>query len=234
MNCFLADAPIRFVPSSSLDRMAERCVGRATASARWPGAMSWQASRLLSYQQIEVICVTIAMNFDSQKLDPTALLAMCRLLKIAVHLAGNSSSRINLVLRLMTILSSCVPTSTWRKKWMRHVLSWNNTSDNRRVNLVHRMSHRKAVHAMRATIDDLLKVILNPNLKLLVFYAKSLKWLPPVDASLRIELNWIELYWILSSKYTCVDTKVRHVTCTKIIEHLGSEALTGILVQKYI
>jgi len=28
--------------------------------------------------------------------------------------------------------------------------------------------------------------------------------------------------------------KVRHITCTKIIEHLGSEALTVILVQKYI
>jgi len=44
----------------------------------------------------------------------------------------------------------------------------------------------------------------------------------------------IELNWILLSKYTCVDMKVRHITCTKIIEHLGSEALTGILVQTYI
>jgi len=28
--------------------------------------------------------------------------------------------------------------------------------------------------------------------------------------------------------------KVRHIPCTKIIEHLGSEALTGVLVHKYI
>jgi len=33
----------------------------------------------------------------------------------------------------------------------------------------HRMPHRKGADAMRATIDDLLKVILNPNLKLPVF-----------------------------------------------------------------
>jgi len=47
----------------------------------------------------------------------------------------------------------------------------------------HRMPHRKGSDALRATIDDLLKVILNPNLKLPVCYAKSLKRLPPVDAS---------------------------------------------------
>jgi len=33
----------------------------------------------------------------------------------------------------------------------------------------HRMPHRKGSDAMRATIDDLLKVMLNPNLKLPVF-----------------------------------------------------------------
>jgi len=41
-----------------------------------------------------------------------------------------------------------------------------------------------------------------------------------------------QMNWILLSKYTRVDMKVRRITCTKIIEHLGSEALTGILVKQ--
>jgi len=44
-------------------------------------------------------------------------------------------------------------------------------------------------------------------------------------------LNWIDFY------YQSIQVQIwkainRHIKCTEIIEHLGSKALTGILVQK--
>ena len=46
-----------------------------------------------------------------------------------------------------------------------------------------RMTRRQGDNAVRATIEDVLKHILNPNLKLPSFYATVMDRLPPVDAT---------------------------------------------------
>jgi len=45
------------------------------------------------------------------------------------------------------------------------------------------LSRRQGSNATRATIEDILKLILNPEVKLPVFYATALDRLHPVDAS---------------------------------------------------
>ena len=46
-----------------------------------------------------------------------------------------------------------------------------------------RLARRQGGSAARATVEDLLKHILNPNVKLLTFYAISMNRLPPFDAT---------------------------------------------------
>jgi len=46
-----------------------------------------------------------------------------------------------------------------------------------------RLARRQRGSAARATVEDLLKHILNPNVKLPAFYAISMNRLPPVDAT---------------------------------------------------
>ena len=46
-----------------------------------------------------------------------------------------------------------------------------------------RLARRQGGSAARATVEDLLKHILNPNVKLPAFYATSMNRLPPVDAT---------------------------------------------------
>jgi len=46
-----------------------------------------------------------------------------------------------------------------------------------------RVPRRKGADIIRATVEDLLKICADPNVKLPVFYAASLRRLPPVDAS---------------------------------------------------
>ena len=46
-----------------------------------------------------------------------------------------------------------------------------------------RLSRRQGSTALRVTVEDMLKVILNPQVKLPVFYATSMSKLPPVDVN---------------------------------------------------
>lgn len=49
--------------------------------------------------------------------------------------------------------------------------------------LSQRLPGRRGSDAERATVEDILKVCLNPHIKLPIFYARSLHRLPPVDSS---------------------------------------------------
>ena len=46
-----------------------------------------------------------------------------------------------------------------------------------------RLSRRQGPNATRATVEDMLKQILNPDVKLPAFYAIALDRLPPLDAT---------------------------------------------------